>query len=1030
MIDRLYTAFAILLFAASSIPSANAQALSGAAGRLIHESWTFKDGAPEVTAALAQTEDGYLWIGAPAGLFRFDGVRFELFQPAGSERLLSTNVSALQAADGALWVGYVFGGFSFVKNGRVKNFDEVTGTVNGFASDANGVVWAAVRGKRGDVALWRYDGASWQRLGADSGLPAKPKAQVGVDRDVVVWVLAGGRGPEIPKDLYFLRAGERRFQKAASGFLTGGLVFDAQHRVLTATEARDALLANPSVAWESGLPAYPILTQRHEAFVDRANGLWVTDRDALTMPIAPGQSVAQAIAAISAANADVHDVKAMLEARIVDREGSIWIGGEEALHRLSYSPLLAQALPASPSPWFMVAPDDGGVWINASDGASHSALYRVTNGKLTAQSLPGGVNGFAFRAADKTLWLGGEDGVWQVEGGVPRRVELPPETTNFLRFLFAATQDASGAMWLSFAGGGLYRQQGGKWTKHQPTTGGRACPQSGVMIMFTDPRERLWLGCPRNQMAVIEDGHERAYEQQDGLEVGNVSALYARGDKLWIGGEFGLQRFEDGRFRAFHALDDEALRGISGIVETASGDLWLNGLGGIVHIRQSEIAAAEKDPSYRVNSERYDRRAGLPGLPSQIGHMPTAIEGGDGRLWFSVNNGVVSVDPSSASVTPPAPPVSIQSIVADDKVYELGSAATFAPNTSSVQVTYAAVSLLHPDAIRFRYRLRGTDDEWHDAGRTTSVSYRSLSPGGYRFEVGATDANGIWSKDVATVDFTMLPAFYQTSWFRVLCGLLLLMLVWAGYRLRIRSLHRQFEMTLDARVGERTRIARDLHDTLLQSFHGLLLRFQTARALLPTNPAKAAEVLDSAIDQTAAAITEGRDAVQGLRASATEMNDLAESIRALGEALAAESESHGVLRLDVQGAPRLLHPIVRDEVFRIIGEALRNAFRHAQAEVVEVEIRYDERQLRVRVRDDGKGIDPSVVQAEGREGHFGLQGMRERAKQVGGKLTVWTGKDAGTEVELAIPALRAYGRPSGESPLGSITLSESEVGGS
>ena len=1019
----------MLLVAAFGSQGAAAQAAPSGTQRIVHESWTFKDGAPEVTTALAQTEDGYLWVGAPAGLFRFDGVRFELFQPAAGERLLSTNVSALQAADGGLWVGYVFGGFSFVKNGRVKNFEEVTGTVYGFARDAHGVVWAAVRARRGDVGLWRYEGSSWHLLGAESGLPGKPVAQVGVDRDDRLWVLSGGRGGETPKDLYFLAPGERRFRGAASGFLTGGFANDAEHRVLTAPQARDALAANPTIAWENGLPAYPILPKRSETFIDRANGLWVVEGDALTARIANGQSVAQALAAVSPANSEVHAVKAMIEARLVDHEGNIWIGGESALHRFSYSPLVAQPLPASPSPWFMVAPEDEGVWINASDGANHSALYRVVSGKLTAQRLPGGVNGFAYRAADKTLWLGGEDGVWQVKGGVPRQITLPPETSDLLRFMTSASQDASGAIWLSFGGAGLYRQQGGAWTKHRPTTGPRACPQSGVIIMFPDRRARLWLGCIRNQLAVIDDGRERAYGQQDGLAVGNVTAIHGRGDTIWVGGEFGVQRFDDGRFRTLRAIDDDALRGISGIVETASGDLWLNGLGGIVHIRQSELAAAAKDPDYRVNSERYDRRAGLPGLPSQIGHMPTAIEGGDGRLWFSVNNGVVWVDPLSASVTPPAPPLSIQSIVGDDKVYESGASTTFPAGTTSVQVTYAAVSLLHPDAIRFRYRLRGIDEEWHDAARTTSVSYRSLSPGAYRFEVGATDANGIWSKDVASTDFTVLPAFYQSNWFRALCGMLVLVAAWGAYRLRIVSLQRRFEMTLDARVAERTRIARDLHDTLLQSFHGLLLRFQTALNLLPDRPAESKEVLASAIEQAAQAITEGRDTVQGLRASATETNDLADALRALAEELAIENGNDALLHIDVQGTSRALHPIVRDEVFRIAGEALRNAVHHSGAKQIEVELRYDPGELRVRVRDDGKGIDPEVLRAQGREGHFGLGGMRERAKVAGGKLTVWSGLDAGTEVELSIPALHAYSSASAaRSGLAQKIFGQSEIG--
>jgi len=234
---------------------------------------------------------------------------------------------------------------------------------------------------------------------------------------------------------------------------------------------------------------------------------------------------------------------------------------------------------------------------------------------------------------------------------------------------------------------------------------------------------------------------------------------------------------------------------------------------------------------------------------------------------------------------------------------------------------------------------------------------------------------------------------------------ILFLTVVAGlYQLRLRQLARQYGMRLEERVSERTRIARDLHDTLLQSFQGLLLRFQTVSALFETRPADAKRILTSAIDQTAQAITEGREAVQGLRAF--ERNDLARAITTLGEELAAHT-SIG-LQVDAEGTPRTLHPIVRDEGYRIAGEALRNAFRHAQAKQIEVELRYDEQLFRLRVRDDGKGIDPEVQTTEGREGHFGLPGMRERAKRVGGKLNVWSAPDSGTEIELSVPAVHAY----------------------
>jgi signal transduction histidine kinase len=260
------------------------------------------------------------------------------------------------------------------------------------------------------------------------------------------------------------------------------------------------------------------------------------------------------------------------------------------------------------------------------------------------------------------------------------------------------------------------------------------------------------------------------------------------------------------------------------------------------------------------------------------------------------------------------------------------------------------------------------------------------------------------------LDFSVAPAYYQTNWFRALCAVLVLALLWAAYQLRVGQLHHQFDMMLEVRVGERTRIARELHDTLLQSFHGLLLRFQTASYLLPERPAEAKDKLDTAIEHAAKAITEGRDAVQGLRASTVERNDLAVAVRTLGDELASDASAHRppAFEVAVEGQTRDLHPIVRDEIYKIAAEALRNAFRHAHAGRVEVELRYDDEQFRMRVRDDGQGFDVAVLANQGLEGHYGLRGMPERAAQIRGKLAVWSEVGAGTEVELRLPASMVY----------------------
>jgi signal transduction histidine kinase len=272
--------------------------------------------------------------------------------------------------------------------------------------------------------------------------------------------------------------------------------------------------------------------------------------------------------------------------------------------------------------------------------------------------------------------------------------------------------------------------------------------------------------------------------------------------------------------------------------------------------------------------------------------------------------------------------------------------------------------------------------------------------------VTASNNSGVWNQEGAVLDFFIAPAYYQTHWFRALCVGAFLAMLWLAYQLRVGHLQRQFALTVETRVAERTRIARDLHDTLLQSFQGLLPRIQAAIYKLPEGAVDARQTLEEAVDQASQAITEGRDAVQGLRMSTVEKNDLAVAIRTIGEELAAaeNNQTFTPFQVLVEGPPRNLHPILRDEVYRLAAEALRNAFRHAAARAVEVEIRYDEKYFRLRVRDDGKGIRPDVLGGDGREGHYGLPGMRERAALVGGKLTIWSEVDSGTEIELIIPA--------------------------
>jgi signal transduction histidine kinase len=353
----------------------------------------------------------------------------------------------------------------------------------------------------------------------------------------------------------------------------------------------------------------------------------------------------------------------------------------------------------------------------------------------------------------------------------------------------------------------------------------------------------------------------------------------------------------------------------------------------------------------------------------------------------------------------------VESVVADRSTYAALSGLQLPALIRDIEINYTGPSLAVPEKVVFRYKLEGHDHDWQEARNRRQAFYNNLPPGKYRFRVIGSNNSGVWNTQGASLDFSIAPAYWQTLWFKALCGAAFLGLLALLYWVRVRQLAHQFNMKLDARVDERTRIARELHDTLLQNFQGVLLQFRAALRLLSKQPGKSEEVLSSAIDQAAEAIKVGREAVQGLRVSAQESNDLAAAIGRLGQDLAASQGGEAVpaLRVVVEGAARDLHPIIRDEIFRVAGEALRNAMQHSHGSHVEVELWYDPREFRLRVRDDGQGIDQQILDAGGRQGHFGLRGMRERATSVGGNLTVWSAPGEGAEVELIIPGAKAYG---------------------
>jgi signal transduction histidine kinase len=452
-------------------------------------------------------------------------------------------------------------------------------------------------------------------------------------------------------------------------------------------------------------------------------------------------------------------------------------------------------------------------------------------------------------------------------------------------------------------------------------------------------------------------------------------------------------------------------RAIRSLIFDTHNYLWLYTQCGMVKISDSELQRWWQQDDARIQFTVLDSLDGA--FSGRSPFHPTAALANDGRIWF-VNGSIAQVvDPNNRNSNILLPPVHVEQVSSNGRRYGIDKTTLLPTLPTNIQIDYTALSLPIPERVRFRYRLDGFDKDWQDAGNRRAAFYSNLAPGRYRFRVIASNNDEMWSEIGAVQDIEVPAAWFQAAWFRVLCAGTALALLWMLYRTRLRQVRAQTRRVLEARLAERERIARDLHDSLLQGFQGLMFRLQAVRQLLPGRAGDAAESLDSALQLGDQAIFEGRDAVENLRSASFDDRALATSLSTLGVELGAEIEHQSAPQygLLIEGRPRQLTAVVRDEVYRIVREAARNAYRHAHAQRIETEVTFTDAELRVRVRDNGRGIDPQVLAHGQKPGHWGLPGMRERIEALGGHFDVWSEKNAGTEIELRVPADIAYSKP-------------------
>ncbi len=965
-----------------------------------HTSWKVSDGFfKSQVSAIAQTADGYLWLGTETGLFRFDGVRHVQWRPPANQELPSNWIfSLLVTRDGTLWIGTAKGLASW-KDGKFTQYADFSERyIFSLLEDREGSLWISA-GAVPVGKLCSIRNGTVQCFG-DDGTFGRAVFNLYEDSKGNVW--AG-----VKDGLWRWKPGPPKFFPLP-GQLDGIQAFN---------EDNDGALL---IGWNGGIhrfidgktePYGPISSAGRfngkRIIRDRDGSLWITTADRGILHAHNGRT-------------DVFAPSDGLSGEFVspvfeDREGNIWVGTMGGLDRFRDSTVATfsfkQGLP-SPRVRSVLADRNGGLWV-----ATPANLNRSQNGQFAIFNVDfrkraGGSDSFIpnslFQDHAGRIWVSTPFGFGYLDNNRFISVSTVPGVVT------AIAQDTANTVWVANEHAGLLQISGDKMVQHIPWS--KLGRNDHVSTMAADPKGGIWLGFFLGGIAYYTDGQIRAsYSTTEGLSAGRVSDFqFDQDGPLWVATENGLSRLKNGRVARLTSQNGLPCEAVHWLKENDARFFWLYTSCGLVRVARSELDAwanavdQDRNAKRNVQAMLFDSVDGVRILATGNHFFPQVAKSTDGKIWFSTGDGISFVDPNRLALNNIQPPVQVEQFVADRQVYDATTGSgtlRLPPLIRDLQIDYTALSLVAPEKIRFRYRLEGRDSDWQEAGNRRQAFYNDLSPGSYRFRVMACNNSGVWNETGAYVDFTIAPAYYQSAWFRISLVILLVILLAALYQLRLRQVAHVMRGRMEERLEERERIARNLHDTLLQSVQGLILKFHAVSKQIPAD-LPAHDALEKTLDHADQVLAEGRDSIRNLRGESASLSDLPAAFRSVAEQTSQGREA--TFKTVVEGRVRDLHPLVLEECYRIGREAIINALTHSEGQNVEAEIAYDSRQFRLRVRDDGRGIEPKILEAGGRSGHWGLQGMRERAEKIGGQLSFWSRPETGTEVELTVPGTTAY----------------------
>lgn len=988
-VAQLRSLLCVWLVATSVFPTPSILAQSRFAAlpslpRLSIRTWQVRDGLPQnQIRAIKQTRDGYLWLATFDGLARFDGIRFVVFNRANTPALRSNIFTALfEDRAGNLWIGSD-GGLVRYQNGQFTTFTTaeglVTDMVTSVAETPDGTLLVATRNH---VQSLRGGALVREPL---KGLPAR-----------------------------------RNFRQ---------LLVSSVGDVFALTN--DGLLQwRPGGEWQEHLRGQNLVSVTE----DGNGNLWLG-------------TVGQGVLRWRAGQAESFQIKPgaldnIVYAMTSDALGQLWAGTHGGLYQFSAGQFVRHEDTGLPNN-FVIAlhPDrEGNLWIGTDGGGLACAREAGVQTLTTREGLAGNLV-YSIGEDAQGIWLGSwfSDGVTRWQNGKLQVVgKDEPLLKGGVRSLLV---DRQGLLWLAAANNRLVSWRDGRYTDHtrNETT------LSPIFALAEDPQGQLWVGRQdglfrfeagrlvnlaeemKTSIATVrillksragglwigtdygllhyQAGKLRRYTEREGLPYPFISGLYEDADNaLWVGTRGGgLCRLKDGVLKTVTMKEGLPTDTIYQMLEDAQGNLWCGSSRDIFRVNRQELNALIEGQVKTLSTVSYGHTQDMQSSV-HFGTHPSAYRTRDGKLWFPTLNGVVRIEPEKFSFNTYLPPVKVEQVLIDKQPFDVNAEVLAPPGRGELEVQYTGLSFIAPERLKFRYQLSSDQRRWLDwspqvawveAGTRRTAYFTNLPPGSYTFRVLASNSDGVWNETGATMRLRLQPHFYQTWWFYLSCAALLAASVWLVHRQRLRQMQIRHAVVM----GERNRIARDIHDTLAQEVAGLLAQLHVVKTLLPISTETAGRHLDRAVELARTGLADARRLVLDLRHQALEHDDLATALENFIAQVTTETTPP--ISYQVKGTPRRLAEEQENNLLRIGQESVTNALRHAQASLIEVQLSFDSKQIELRVRDNGCGFD-TATKAQGFGGHYGLLGIRERAAQIGGELALLSTPGTGTEIKIRL----------------------------